>query len=103
MEVEVISSEMPSRYQTGALKPIIRWLSQGMRRRAAQPLPPRPAGRPRNAPVVRQGVAPGGMICFLLCMILQDQALDNICGRDDANCDVIWEAFFYGLWGGGAL
>ncbi|KAL7092421.1 hypothetical protein ACP275_12G163700 [Erythranthe tilingii] len=30
-------------YQTGALAPVIRWLSQGMRRAAAPPQPPRPA------------------------------------------------------------
>ncbi|KAL3623492.1 hypothetical protein CASFOL_029503 [Castilleja foliolosa] len=29
-------------YQTGALRPVVRWLSQGMRRAAAPPQPPRP-------------------------------------------------------------
>ncbi|KAF8033706.1 hypothetical protein BT93_C0078 [Corymbia citriodora subsp. variegata] len=37
-------------YQTGALAPLIRWLSQGMQRAAAPPHPPRPAGRAENDP-----------------------------------------------------
>lgn len=36
------------RYQTGALAPVIQWLSQGMRRAAAPPA--RPAARPDNLP-----------------------------------------------------
>jgi hypothetical protein len=36
------------RYQTGALTPIVRWLSQGMQRAAAPP--PRPAVRAENVP-----------------------------------------------------
>ena len=36
------------RYQTGALAPLVRWLSQGMQRAAAPPQPPRAAGRPDN-------------------------------------------------------
>ena len=43
------------RYQTGALTPIVRWLSQGMQRAAAPPPPPRPAVRAENA-AARQGV-----------------------------------------------
>ncbi|KAG7021714.1 hypothetical protein SDJN02_15441, partial [Cucurbita argyrosperma subsp. argyrosperma] len=39
------------RYQTGALTPLIRWLSQGMQRAAAPPHPPRPGVRAENAPV----------------------------------------------------
>ncbi|KAG8373963.1 hypothetical protein BUALT_Bualt11G0080700 [Buddleja alternifolia] len=37
-------------YQTGALAPVIRWLSQGMRRAAAPPEPQRPAVRADNLP-----------------------------------------------------
>nr|XP_027072753.1 uncharacterized protein LOC113697363 [Coffea arabica] len=36
-------------YQTGALAPLVRWLSQGMHRAAAPPQPPRPAVRADNA------------------------------------------------------
>lgn len=36
------------RYQTGALAPVIQWLSQGMRRAAAPPA--RPAARADNLP-----------------------------------------------------
>ncbi|KAL3533274.1 hypothetical protein ACH5RR_006795 [Cinchona calisaya] len=36
-------------YQTGALAPLIRWLSQGMQRAAAPPQPARPAAREDNA------------------------------------------------------
>ncbi|KAA8522711.1 hypothetical protein F0562_009127 [Nyssa sinensis] len=43
-------------YQTGALAPLIRWLSQGMQRAAAPPQPPRPAARVENVPAAaRQG------------------------------------------------
>ncbi|THG09661.1 uncharacterized protein LOC114281481 [Camellia sinensis] len=43
-------------YQTGALAPLIRWLSQGMPRAAAPPQPPRPAARAENVPpAARQG------------------------------------------------
>ncbi|TKY72761.1 hypothetical protein E2542_SST01506 [Spatholobus suberectus] len=43
-------------YQTGALTPIIRWLSRGMQRAAAPPHPPRPAAaaRAENVPAPRQ-------------------------------------------------
>ncbi|KAK7411986.1 hypothetical protein VNO78_03431 [Psophocarpus tetragonolobus] len=41
-------------YQTGALTPIIRWLSRGMQRAAAPPYPPRPAARAENVPAPRQ-------------------------------------------------
>ncbi|PON74154.1 Transmembrane protein [Parasponia andersonii] len=37
-------------YQTGALTPLIRWLSQGMHRAAVPPHPPRPAVRAENVP-----------------------------------------------------
>ncbi|KAL2970774.1 hypothetical protein AAZX31_15G157800 [Glycine max] len=40
-------------YQTGALTPIIRWLSRGMQRAAAPPHPPRPAARAENVPAPR--------------------------------------------------
>ncbi|KAG5011966.1 hypothetical protein JHK82_024141 [Glycine max] len=40
-------------YQTGALTPIIRWLSQGMQRAAAPPHPPRPAARDEHIPAPR--------------------------------------------------
>ncbi|XP_054820889.1 uncharacterized protein LOC129319834 [Prosopis cineraria] len=43
-------------YQTGALTPIIRWLSQGMQRAAAPPHPARPAVQAENAPAARQGI-----------------------------------------------
>ncbi|XP_009778002.1 uncharacterized protein [Nicotiana sylvestris] len=43
-------------YQTGALAPLVRWLSQGMQRAAAPPHPPRPAVRADNVPAAgRQG------------------------------------------------
>ncbi|XP_022755475.1 uncharacterized protein LOC111303459 [Durio zibethinus] len=43
-------------YQTGALTPLIRRLSQGMQRAAAPPHPPRPAARAENVPAAeRQG------------------------------------------------
>ncbi|KAL8158439.1 hypothetical protein AgCh_002934 [Apium graveolens] len=43
-------------YQTGALAPLVRWLSQGMQRAAAPPQPPRQAVRPDNIPPFdRQG------------------------------------------------
>ncbi|KAL6977856.1 hypothetical protein U1Q18_026639 [Sarracenia purpurea var. burkii] len=43
-------------YQTGALTPLVRWLSQGMQRAAAPPQPPRPAARADNvAPDARLG------------------------------------------------
>ncbi|KAJ6296434.1 hypothetical protein OIU78_024311 [Salix suchowensis] len=35
-------------YQTGALTPLVRWLSQSMQRAAAPPRPPRPAVRAEN-------------------------------------------------------
>ncbi|XP_014498736.1 uncharacterized protein LOC106759879 isoform X1 [Vigna radiata var. radiata] len=41
-------------YQTGALTPIIRWLSRGMQRAAAPPHPARPAARAENVPPPRQ-------------------------------------------------
>jgi len=56
------------RYQTGALTPIVRWLSQNMQRAAAPPRPPRPAARAENVPPAGQVVAnapPAGMICLL--------------------------------------
>uniref|UniRef100_A0A2P2JMA1 Uncharacterized protein LOC105122546 isoform X1 n=2 Tax=Rhizophora mucronata TaxID=61149 RepID=A0A2P2JMA1_RHIMU len=37
-------------YQTGALTPLVRWLSQSMHRAAAPPHPPRPAVRAENGP-----------------------------------------------------
>ena len=44
------------RYLTGALTPLVRWLSQGMQRAAAPPQPPRPAARAENIPpAARQG------------------------------------------------
>ncbi|KAJ0031235.1 hypothetical protein Pint_14020 [Pistacia integerrima] len=43
-------------YQTGALTPLLRWLSQSMQRAAQPPHPPRPAVRAENAPgAARQG------------------------------------------------
>ncbi|XP_052199009.1 uncharacterized protein LOC127806059 [Diospyros lotus] len=43
-------------YLTGALTPLVRWLSQGMQRAAAPPQPPRPAARAENIPpAARQG------------------------------------------------
>ncbi|XP_022135112.1 uncharacterized protein LOC111007171 isoform X3 [Momordica charantia] len=47
--VLVICASLVYLYQTGALTPLIRWLSQGMQRAAAPP--PRPAVRAENAPV----------------------------------------------------
>ncbi|PIN17039.1 hypothetical protein CDL12_10295 [Handroanthus impetiginosus] len=55
-------------YQTGALAPVIRWLSQGMRRAAAPPQPPRPAVRADNLPAAggqgneNVGVAEGQVV-----------------------------------------
>ncbi|CAO2841781.1 unnamed protein product [Amaranthus hypochondriacus] len=40
-------------YQTGALTPLVRWMSQAMHRAAAPPRPPRPAAMVE--PIVRQG------------------------------------------------
>ncbi|OMO61136.1 hypothetical protein CCACVL1_23724 [Corchorus capsularis] len=42
-------------YQTGALTPLVRWLSQGMHRAAAPPHPPRPAARENIPPAGRHG------------------------------------------------
>ncbi|KAK6126601.1 hypothetical protein DH2020_039647 [Rehmannia glutinosa] len=42
--------DLKDKYQTGALAPVVRWLSQGMRRAAAPPQPPRPAVRAANLP-----------------------------------------------------
>lgn len=73
------------RYQTGALTPIIRWLSQGMQRAAAPPHPPRPAPRAENVPAARQEVdnaVPAGMICLLFMqMTLHVLVLGNISDR----------------------
>lgn len=45
------------RYQTGALAPLIRWMSRGMQRAAAPPQPPRPADGANNIPAAaRQGI-----------------------------------------------
>ncbi|KAL8509665.1 hypothetical protein ACS0TY_016764 [Phlomoides rotata] len=56
-------------YQTGALAPVIRYLSQGMRRAAAPPEPPRPAARADNLPAVggegNENVVLGGKILEL--------------------------------------
>lgn len=41
------------RYQTGALTPLMRWVSQAMHRAAAPPRPLRPAAMVE--PIVRQG------------------------------------------------
>ncbi|CAK7345740.1 unnamed protein product [Dovyalis caffra] len=41
-------------YQTGALTPLVRWLSQSMQRAAAPPRPPRPAVRAENADAAMQ-------------------------------------------------
>ncbi|XP_023530470.1 uncharacterized protein LOC111793026 isoform X1 [Cucurbita pepo subsp. pepo] len=49
--VLVICASIVYLYQTGALTPFIRWLSQGMQRAAAPPHPPRPGVRAENAPV----------------------------------------------------
>ncbi|KAJ9162793.1 hypothetical protein P3X46_022537 [Hevea brasiliensis] len=38
-------------YQTGALTPLVQWLSQSMRRAAQPPRPPRPVARAENAAV----------------------------------------------------
>ncbi|KAG6589693.1 hypothetical protein SDJN03_15116, partial [Cucurbita argyrosperma subsp. sororia] len=49
--VLVICASLVYLYQTGALTPLIRWLSQGMQRAAAPPQPPRPEVRAEHAPV----------------------------------------------------
>ena len=81
------------RYQTGALTPIIRWLSQGMQRAAAPPHPPRPAARAENVPAARQGAdnaAPAGVICFhFMHIILRVLVLGNTIDRADAIYDVM--------------
>ncbi|CAH8364287.1 unnamed protein product [Eruca vesicaria subsp. sativa] len=46
----VISATIIYLYQTGALAPLIRWLSQGMHRAAVPPRAPRPAARVDNDP-----------------------------------------------------
>ncbi|KAL3625146.1 hypothetical protein CASFOL_030600 [Castilleja foliolosa] len=43
-------------YQTGALAPVVRWLSQGMRRAAAPPQPPRPPAAAAAAPANENNV-----------------------------------------------
>ncbi|XP_038698363.1 uncharacterized protein LOC119995952 isoform X2 [Tripterygium wilfordii] len=48
--VLVLFASLVYLYQTGALTPLIRWLSQGMQRAAAPPPHPRPAVRAENAP-----------------------------------------------------
>ncbi|CAI9099222.1 OLC1v1036007C1 [Oldenlandia corymbosa var. corymbosa] len=48
----VFLSSLVYLYQTGALAPLIRWLSQGMQRAAAPPRPPRPDVRADNVPAV---------------------------------------------------
>lgn len=65
------------RYQTGALTPIVRWLSQSMQRAAAPPRPPRPAARAENVPAARQeadNAAPAGMICLHFNILANDFA-----------------------------
>ncbi|KAI4344458.1 hypothetical protein L6164_011683 [Bauhinia variegata] len=54
--VLVLSAAIVYLYQTGALTPMIRWLSQGMQRAAAPPQPPRPAVRAENVPAARLGI-----------------------------------------------
>ncbi|OIV98395.1 hypothetical protein TanjilG_16722 [Lupinus angustifolius] len=55
LAVLVFSAVLVYLYQTGSLSPIIRWLSQGMQRAAAPPLPPRAVPRV-DIPGARQGV-----------------------------------------------
>ncbi|XP_038992924.1 uncharacterized protein LOC120116523 isoform X2 [Hibiscus syriacus] len=56
LSVLVFFASLVYLYQTGALTPLIRWLSQGMQRAAAPPHPPRPAARAENVPAAgRQG------------------------------------------------
>ncbi|XP_047939167.1 uncharacterized protein LOC125186764 [Salvia hispanica] len=59
-------------YQTGALAPVIQWLSQGMRRAAAPPA--RPAARPDNLPAAGE---PGNENAPLLGENETDQANDG--------------------------
>lgn len=58
---------MCCRYQTGALTPLVRWLSQSMQRAAVPPRPPRPAARVENAGAPRQNeyIALAGTFHFL--------------------------------------
>lgn len=64
------------RYQTGALTPLMRWISQAMHRAAAPPRQPRPVAR--VDPVVGQGnnnvvaAAAGNLLFFSLayCIML---------------------------------
>ncbi|KAF8091675.1 hypothetical protein N665_0438s0008 [Sinapis alba] len=52
LAVLVISATIVYLYQTGALAPFVRWLSQGMHRAAVPPpRPNRPAARPDNDPL----------------------------------------------------
>ncbi|CAH9132627.1 unnamed protein product [Cuscuta epithymum] len=56
LAVLVLFASLIYLYQTGALAPLVRWLSQGMRRGGAPPRRPRPAARAENAALVgRQG------------------------------------------------
>ncbi|CAI0427845.1 unnamed protein product [Linum tenue] len=52
--VLVLFASLVYLYQTGALTPLVRWLSQSMQRAAAPPRPPRAAARAENDPAVRQ-------------------------------------------------
>ncbi|CAN1231704.1 hypothetical protein LINGRAPRIM_LOCUS1573 [Linum grandiflorum] len=47
--VLVLFASLVYLYQTGALTPLVRWLSQNMQRAAAPPQPPRAAGRAEDA------------------------------------------------------
>ena len=49
------------RYQTGALAPFIRWLSQGMHRAAVPPRAHRPDNDPAAAMPLNQDAAPGNI------------------------------------------
>ncbi|KAG5242887.1 hypothetical protein OIU77_029984 [Salix suchowensis] len=54
MLVLVFLASLVYLYQTGALTPLVHWLSQSMQRAAVPPLPPRPAVRVENAGAARQ-------------------------------------------------
>ncbi|XP_061361969.1 uncharacterized protein LOC133305744 isoform X2 [Gastrolobium bilobum] len=56
LAVLVLFAALVYLYQTGALTPVVRWLSQGMHRAAAPPHSPRPAARAENVPAARQEI-----------------------------------------------
>lgn len=85
---------MCDRYQTGALTPVIRWLSRGMQRAAAPPHPARPAARAENVPAPRQegdNAAPAGMICTFYACGLHVHFWESLVILAYVICNIIWK------------